>query len=132
MAKYKCVICNKLIFDRPSHKRITCSLFCRNKKLSNNKGFKSPIWIEKIEKKCNMCGKNIYCLPLSNQKFCSQLCANKNKSLLTKGKQNTGLKKWIVNNGSWNKGIKLPHFSGKNNPRWKGGMHLNEGYRYLF
>lgn len=103
-----------------------------------------------IKIKCATCNKEFKIFPyrFGVAKYCSNKCS---KTVFQKGmtpwlagtkglvKPNSGsFKKGQVawNKGkkgrpSWNKGLKLPQFSGKNNPRWKGGIAIMDGYIYI-
>lgn len=59
---------------------------------------------------------------------CSRTCLNKYNSIIKKG---ISLKHFIGKE-PWNKGKKLPEYSGNNNGHWKGGRYLGStGYVYI-
>jgi hypothetical protein len=76
--------------------------------------------------------KKINCSEKSwlRSKFCSKNCVRPSLKLLSILKKNQ-IKKGqhlskstqFGNKPPWNKGIKCPHFTGPNNPKWKGGIY---------
>lgn len=87
----------------------------------------------KQEKKCLMCGKffekkqNCSKKEWMKSKFCSNQCRHSvcsfKKGITPWNKNTKGLQV------AWNKGRKMPEISGKNHPRWKGGVKIKtSGY----
>lgn len=54
------------------------------------------------------------------------------REIMQKTAIKNGFGKWMVGRPSLCKGKKYPQRSRENSPTWKGGTHINEGYRYIF
>mgnify|MGYP001569159134 CR=1 FL=1 len=63
-------------------------------------------------KLCLVCNTSFYVpgwrLKRGNTKYCSRICSDKSK----------------IGRIVWNKGLKLPQFSGENHPNWEGGKTI--------
>lgn len=95
--------------------------------------------------KCHWCHKEFNTYPsllkMGYDKFCSRSChtmAQKGQPVWHSGKHGVyskeTLKKMSVAKLGyipWNKGKKLPQFTGENSPCWKGGTIGKNGYHYM-
>jgi len=97
--------------------------------------------MKQIEKKCEVCEKffekKIGCSEFNwiRQKHCSRscsakamsknnkgICSNTGRTHIKKGQRLSPATEFKPGQESWLKGKKNPHFTGLNNPRWKGGV----------
>lgn len=98
---------------------------------------------------CEHCGKKFALKTRKNaNRFCSQTCYHKNhspkqgfqkKHLLFTNKRKLhkftkyDLRKAVLARGDvWNKGKKLPQFSGAKHKNWRGGIRMERGYRTVY
>ena len=98
----------------PWNKGIPCSEETKRKISSNRKRL--------ISTQCPVC-KLMFLPYFRNQKTCSRECSKKLVS-----EKLTGKRRMIP---PWNKGLKLPMFSGKNHPKWTGGVSKIKKYTRL-
>lgn len=88
-----------------------------------------------IQKECIKCGKPFSVSPsLQRVKYCSRICYWSSKKGIAPKCRNLNLtgNQFAKGKKPWNKGMVWQEMRGVNNPNWKGGKKLSNGYVFVY